>query len=55
MQPFLQVQFAKLQLILRCCGCGVGERSEHAELEAWSGIECRTFFGVEGFAPKPNF
>ncbi|MGB7531444.1 MAG: hypothetical protein WA977_00495 [Halobacteriota archaeon] len=25
-------------LILRCCGCGVGERSEHAELEAWSGM-----------------
>ena len=26
-----------------------------AELEAWSGIECRTFFGVSGFAPEPDF
>jgi len=32
-------------LILRSCGCGVAER----------GAECRTFFGVAGFAPKPNF
>ena len=25
-----------------------------AELEAWSGMECSTFFGVAGFAPKPK-
>ena len=23
-------------------------------MEAWSGMECRTFFGVAGFAPKPK-
>jgi hypothetical protein len=29
----------------------------NAELEAWSecGAECRTLFGVAGFAPDPNF
>jgi len=26
-----------------------------AELEAWSGAECRALFGVAGFAPKVTF
>jgi len=33
-------------MILRRCGCGVGGVE-------W--MECRTFFGVAGFAHKPNF
>ena len=33
---------------LRSCGCGVGGVAN-------GGAECRTFFGVAGFAPKPKF
>jgi len=38
-------------LILRRCGCGVGA----AVATGWAGVECRTLFGVAGFAPKPKF
>jgi len=40
-----------LQLVfLRSCGCGVAEL-EQRSCNAWSGMECCTFFGVAGFAP----
>ncbi|MCK4475377.1 MAG: hypothetical protein KAU16_01485 [Methanophagales archaeon] len=38
----------EMQLILRSCGSGVGGVERN-------GMECRTFFGVAGFAPEPNF
>jgi len=38
---------------------GAIDFAEAAEAALWSGAnggaECRTFFGVAGFAPKPNF
>ncbi|MGB7532837.1 MAG: hypothetical protein WA977_07660 [Halobacteriota archaeon] len=40
-----------MQLILRSCGCGSGV----VELEACSGMEWRTSFGISEFAPTPNF
>ncbi|MGB7533040.1 MAG: hypothetical protein WA977_08735 [Halobacteriota archaeon] len=40
--------FAKVQLILRCCGCGV---VGVASMRSWRrGAECSTLFGVAGFA-----